>query len=424
MGIIEKEKVLKVIKYIILVIVAFLLIMIVGITLKRAKLKNKTAEVEAYMVNLQDCYEDENGDIFYKPEYHYEVNGNQYVYSPDKYIKQTIHYLAVNKTLYYNVHDLGDMVAEVEVSIEHQEFLLFILLLLMLAFTFAIKRIFKKEEAFDYIVHDVFKMLKPIDNTIKYHELLMKYEDTSVVERHELPDGFKFEFYKSGDELEWVNIHIESGEFTAVEEGLKYFHEFYNSFIGELDKRCIFIVAKDTGEKIGTATISLLRRPELNFVASVDWVAIKKRYQGRHLAKPLVTKFIEIANELGHENLMLHTQTTTWLAAQIYLDMGFEPVNTEEKYGWRILKTITDHEKLVSLKPLENEEILDKRNIQIEQKLSELYGTKDFNYTVWYKNKAHHVHTYVKETHYEYKYYEDGDGNITLEEIKTKMYEK
>ena len=53
---------------------------------------------------------------------------------------------------------------------------------------------------------------------------------TEVIEgeddKYELPDGFHYEFYKPGDEEEWVMIHIESGEFTSVEMGLKHFHNF------------------------------------------------------------------------------------------------------------------------------------------------------------------------------------------------------
>ena len=66
------------------------------------------------------------------------------------------------------------------------------------------------------------------------------------------------------------------------------------------------------------------------------WVAIKKRYQGRHLAKPLISKFMEIANDVGYSKLILHTQTNTWFAGKLYLDYGFEILNKEESFGWSI----------------------------------------------------------------------------------------
>ena len=108
--------------------------------------------------------------------------------------------------------------------------------------------------------------MKTYDNRIKYIELLMKYDDISIYKNYELPEGFHYEFYKPGDEEEWVMIHIESGEFTSVEMGLKHFHDFYDSFIEELPKRCVFIVDNVTGEKVGTATISLLAEPEYGYM--------------------------------------------------------------------------------------------------------------------------------------------------------------
>lgn len=265
--------------------------------------------------------------------------------------------------------------------------------------------------------------MKTYDNRIKYFELLMKYDDIHNYKKYELPEGFHYEFYKPGDEEEWVNIHIESGEFTSIEKGLKHFHDFYDSFIEELSKRCVFIVDDITGEKVGTATISLLSDPEYGYNGAVDWVAIKKRYQGRHLAKPLISKFMEIANDVGHDKLILHTQTTTWLAGKLYLDYGFEILNKEEKLGWSILKTLTNHPKLSEYDILSQAEILDGRNVEIERQLIEMYGTEDFNYSVWYKNGLHNVYTYLDGTPYEYEYFEDENG-LRLVEVINKTYKR
>lgn len=68
--------------------------------------------------------------------------------------------------------------------------------------------------------------MEAIDNTIKYYELLMTYDNTSKYENYELPEGYHYEFYKNGDEMEWVNIHISSGEFTSFEEDYSIFMIF------------------------------------------------------------------------------------------------------------------------------------------------------------------------------------------------------
>lgn len=265
--------------------------------------------------------------------------------------------------------------------------------------------------------------MKTLDNTIKYYELLMNYNDTSIYNKYELPEGFHYKFYKQGDEDDWVNIHIESGEFTSIEKGLKYFHDFYDHFINELDKRCVFIVDSKTNEKVGTATISLLKEKEYGMDAAVDWVAIKKSYQGKKLAKPLISKIVEIANNLGHKGIVLHTQTTTWLAAKLYLDYGFEILNKTEINGWSILKTLTNHVKLADYNTVSTNEIFDKRNIEIEKQLIEMYGTDDFNYSVWYKDGLHNVYTYFNGIPYEYEYFIE-DNRLRLEDIEDKKYKR
>lgn len=265
--------------------------------------------------------------------------------------------------------------------------------------------------------------MKTYDNRIKYIELLMKYDNISDYKKYELPEGFHYEFFKPGDEEAWSNIHIESGEFTSIEMGLKHFHDFYDSFIDELPKRCVFIVDSKTGEKVGTATISLLAEPEYGYNGAVDWVAIKKRYQGKHLAKPLISKFMEIANEVGHSKLILHTQTNTWLAGKLYLDYGYEILNKEEHLGWSILKTLTNHPKLEEFDVLTQDELLDSRNAEIERQLTEMYGTEEFNYGVWYKDGLHNVYTYLNGETREYEYFIE-DGKIRLEEVTNKKYKR
>ena len=261
--------------------------------------------------------------------------------------------------------------------------------------------------------------MKPIDSTIKYYELLMSYDDTSKFINYELPLGYHFEFYKNGDDNSWVDINLSSGNFTSAVKGLQYFHDFYDSFIYELNKRCIFIIDDSTNEKVGTVTVSLLQNEEYGYKAAIDWFAIRKEYQGKKLSRPLITKFIKVANELGHDKIFLHTQTTTWLAAKLYLDAGFEPLNAEEKIGWKILKRLTNHNKLINFEPATDDEMYDKRNIEIEKQLNEIYGIDNYNYSVWYKNGLHNVYVYCNGKSYEYEYYEEND-KIRLEELNIK----
>ncbi len=259
--------------------------------------------------------------------------------------------------------------------------------------------------------------MESVDNTIKYYELLMTYDDTSKYVKYDLPNGYHYETYKNGDEDSWVKINLSSGIITSERKAHEYFHRFFDTFINELNKRCIFIVDNNTNEKIGTVTISLLDREEFGYKAAIDWFSIKKEYQGKKLARPLISKFISVANELGHKRIILHTQTTTWVAAKLYLDAGFKPFNINENYGWRILKSLIDHEKLKKIESLSNEEIYDERNIVIEKLLDDIYGINNYNYSVWYKNGLHNIYVYSNGKSDEYEYFEENDI-ISIERIK------
>jgi len=135
------------------------------------------------------------------------------------------------------------------------------------------------------------------------------------------------------------------------------------------------------------------------------------------LSKPRINKFIKLANELGHKELLLHAQTHTWLAAKLYLDLGFEPFNMEEDIkGWQILKTITKHDKLKDIKEIPENNMYFDIALKTKAKLDELFG-KYYEYSIWHKNGRHDVEVICNGTLYKYKYYNE-HNNFWLEEDK------
>ena len=241
----------------------------------------------------------------------------------------------------------------------------------------------------------------------------MCYDDTSKYNEYKLPENFHYELYKDGDENYWVDIVLSSGLITSERKAHEYFHQFFDSFMDKLTERCIFIVDDSTNKKIATVTISLLDEEEYGYKAAVDWFAIKKEYQGKKLSKPLINKFISLSNDLGHNKIILHTQTTSWLAAKLYLDAGFKPVIIDNKIGWKILKRLTNHDKLINIEPATDEEMYDKRNIKIEEELNKIYTDSVFYFSVWYRNGLHNVYVYSNGNSDEYEYFEE-DDNIRL----------
>lgn len=62
----------------------------------------------------------------------------------------------------------------------------------------------------------------------------------------------------------------------------------------------------------------------------------------------LPRKFLGAQN-LGYSHAKIPTQTNTWLACRVYLDLGFLPIkkNLEHSYeGWKIVKELTGHSAL------------------------------------------------------------------------------
>lgn len=98
-------------------------------------------------------------------------------------------------------------------------------------------------------------------------------------------------------------------------------------------------------------------------VGWLHWVSVSRDAQGKGLSRPLIAHTLHRLQALGYKELFVPTQTTTWVAAKLYLDFGFRPVpeNLEEDhFGWRMLKTLTDHPALKELEPVEVDELLNK----------------------------------------------------------------
>ncbi len=93
----------------------------------------------------------------------------------------------------------------------------------------------------------------------------------------------------------------------------------------------------------------------------LHWVAVRREYQGKGLSKPLISHVLGIMQKLGYTHATIPTQTTTWLACKIYLDLGFRPIPenaVSNREGWRIVRALTNHEALGSFDAAGIDEIL------------------------------------------------------------------
>lgn len=197
------------------------------------------------------------------------------------------------------------------------------------------------------------------DKRIKYYELLLEHKLDGIVE-YPLPDGYYFEFYQDGDRDTWIEIEKSAKEFSTDEEGLTAWNRYYAGRENELHNRMVFVVNAQ-GEKVATATAFYnIHGKDKSGAGWLHWVAVKREYQGKGLSKPLITYTLKIMKALGYTHAKIPTQTNTWLAVKVYLDLGFKPIpqNAVNSYkGWCIIKSLTNHQTLCDFECLTESEM-------------------------------------------------------------------
>ena len=122
----------------------------------------------------------------------------------------------------------------------------------------------------------------------------------------------------------------------------------------------VFIETAD-GEKVATATAYHdITGRDKSGSGWLHWVAVRREHQGKGLAKPLILHVLGIMRNLGHTHAKIPTQTTTWVACKVYLDLGFRPIPqnaVNSRDGWRIVKALTGHAALQAFDAASMDEI-------------------------------------------------------------------
>lgn len=200
------------------------------------------------------------------------------------------------------------------------------------------------------------------DSRIKYYELMLE-RDLACLPCFTLPDGYRFVFYHPGDCGSWIEIEKSAKEFASDEQGMEAWNKYYAANEDMLPQRMVFIENGD-GRKVATATAyyDVLGR-DTSGDAWLHWVAVHREYQGKGLSKPLVSYVLGVMRRLGYTHAKIPTQTTSWVACKVYLDLGFGPIPKNainSRKGWEIVKALTGHPALDSFSPAAMEDILAK----------------------------------------------------------------
>jgi len=171
-----------------------------------------------------------------------------------------------------------------------------------------------------------------IDKSVPFAKLFMCRKAGTPIPVFPLPEGFRYVFYRDGDEMDWAKIETSVDEFDSEFSALLHFKEYFLPDAEELYRRCLFI-ENQNGDKVATANawwsyIENQRRPWLH------WVSVDARYLGQGLGKAVISRVTELLRELeGDTDFYLSTQTWSYKAINIYKKLGYEPTDEKILYG-------------------------------------------------------------------------------------------
>lgn len=95
-----------------------------------------------------------------------------------------------------------------------------------------------------------------MDKSIPYVGVLMTKDDPRVYPRHDLPAGYSCSFYQPGQDNEWAELQVQTGQVQTLEAGRAYFAKEYLSDPDKVTRQLFFIRDQALGwqlimEKIG-----------------------------------------------------------------------------------------------------------------------------------------------------------------------------
>ncbi len=209
-------------------------------------------------------------------------------------------------------------------------------------------------------VAETLQMFDNHDERIWYQAVRMERPLTDIREIP-LPEGYAFRNYVPGDRDVWIGIELSAREFRTREEGLDAWNRYFAAEEESLRERMFFVTDRH-GQCVATASAYFdIEKGDDGHTGWLHWVAVRRASQGLGLAKPLVTRVLARMRELGYENAVVPTQTTTWLACKLYMDLGFRPTEESLKTaeaGWRIIRRLTGHPALEGIECASEEEVL------------------------------------------------------------------
>ncbi len=172
------------------------------------------------------------------------------------------------------------------------------------------------------------KKIKMLDKSLEFHSIIMRNKNDSAPKMPAIPEGFSVRFYEKGDEKHWAEIQTAVLEFPTYDDALNCFNH-YLDHIDELKRQQIYIVDDKTGKPVATST-AWFGECNGKRIGVVHGLSCLPEYQslglGRIAASCMMKSFYDIA---PFTEVWLDTQTWSYKAIGIYMDLGFIPMKKE-----------------------------------------------------------------------------------------------
>lgn len=172
-----------------------------------------------------------------------------------------------------------------------------------------------------------------IDKSIPHVAVLLVKNDPADYPRYHLPEGYSFESFRPGREEDWIRIHLDSELIDGEEAARNTLEKEFKVDPEGMTKRMWFVIDPE-GRAVGTISMWPGGAFGPNY-ERVHWVAVEKSQQGKGLSNAMMTKALDVYNEVNEGRpLFVHTQTWSFVAVTLYEKFGFVPYMGPKPMNW------------------------------------------------------------------------------------------
>ncbi|MCB0689888.1 MAG: GNAT family N-acetyltransferase [Saprospiraceae bacterium] len=152
--------------------------------------------------------------------------------------------------------------------------------------------------------------------------------------------------FQPGQKEDWACLQSTTDSFKNSDEARIHFDHEFGPHYADMSDRCFFLFDQNN-TCIGTAMAWFASDPFAKDYGRLHWVAIHPDWRGRGLGKYLINHTVRQMSR-WHEKVYLTTQTTSFVAIAIYLDLGFKPLVSSkmDRKAWELLSGILDNRRL------------------------------------------------------------------------------